>query len=122
MKDLLTRRNILIGAGGAVVLAGGAFEATRLMGNRHAPTPFDDLLNRLEDRDSSIEIGKSVLAEGEEFDAKTVAATLRARLGKATLAQAAVEDSAANRLLEAGGWVLPESVALLCALAARAAA
>lgn len=122
MKNVLTRRNILIGAGGAVVLAGGAFEASRLLSNRHAPTPFDDLLNRLDDRDGGIEVGKSVLAEAEEFDPKTVAATLRARLGKATLAQAAVEDSSADRLLEASGWVLPESVALLCALAAKAAA
>ncbi len=122
MKDLLTRRNILIGAGGAVVLAGGAFEASRLMSNRHAPTPFDDLLNRLEDRDGGIEIGKSVLAQAEEFHAKAVAASLRARLGQATLAQAAAADAAANRLIEAGGWVLPETVALLCALAAKAAA
>lgn len=120
MKDLLTRRNILIGAGGAVVVAGGVFEASRLLSDR--PTPFDDLLNRLDDREESIEIGSSVLAETEEFDAKTVAATLRARHGQSTLAQEAIEDSAADRLLEAGGWVLPETVALLCALAARAAA
>jgi hypothetical protein len=119
MKYLLTRRNILIGAGGAVVLAGGAYETSRLLGNR--PTPFDDLLNRLEDRDGGIEIGKSVLAEAEEFDPKTVAESLRTKLGQSTLAQAAVEDSAAGRLVEAGGWVVPECVALLCALAAKAA-
>lgn len=122
MKDLLTRRNILIGTGGAIVLVGGAFEANRLLRNRHAPTPFDDLLNRLEDRDGGVEIGKSVLAEAEEFDTKTAAASLRARLGPTTLAKAAAEDAAANRLLEASGWVLPETVALLCALAAKAAA
>jgi hypothetical protein len=121
MKDLLTRRNILIGAGGAVVVAGGAFEARRLAHN-HAPSPYDDLLERLDDRDSGIEVGKAVLAEMPEFDAGSVAAKLRGRLEHATLAQIASEDEASGRLLEGHGWVLPEAIALLCALAAKAAA
>lgn len=119
MKDLHTRRNILIGAGGVVVVAGGAFEASRLL--RHAPSPYDDLLAHLDDRDSSIEVGKAVLAETPEFDAKSVVAKLRDRLKHVTLAQAAAEDEAAGRLLEGHGWVLPEVIALLCALAANAA-
>lgn len=122
MKDLLTRRNILIGASGAVVVAGGAFEIGRLLRNHHAPSPYDDLLVHLEDRDSGVEIGKAVLAETPEFDARSVAAKLRAKLGHATLEQTAAEDEAAGRLLEGRGWVLPEVVALLCALAAKAAA
>lgn len=119
MKDLLTRRNILIGAGGAVVAAGGAFEAARLL--RPAPSPYDDLFARLEDRNNGVEIGKAVLAETAEFDAKSVAAKLRTTFQHATLSQTATADEAAGRLLEAHGWVLPESVALLCALAAKAA-
>ena len=120
MKDLLTRRNILIATGGVVVVAGGAFEASRLLG--HAPTPYDDLLAQLEDRDGAAAIGKTVLADADQFDPASAAATLRNRLSHATLAQIAGEDAAAGRLIEARGWVLPQAVALLCALAAKAAA
>ncbi len=119
MKDLLTRRNILIGAGGAVVVAGGAYEASRLL--RYAPSPYDDLLAHLEDRESGAEIGKAVLAEIPDFDAKSVAAKLRTKLQRTSVAQAAADDEAAGRLLEGHGWVLPETVAQLCALAADAA-
>jgi len=120
MKDLLTRRYILVGAGGAAVLAGGAFEASRLLGKRYAPSAYDDLLKHLEDRDQAVAIGESVLAETGAFDSKAVAGKLRGRLVHATWEQAASEDAAAGRILEAHGWVLPESLALLCALAAKA--
>lgn len=120
MKELLTRRNILIGAGGAVVLAGAAWEAVRLLGGRHAPSPYDDLLARLDDRDDAAEIGQAVLANVEDFDAKTAAADLRRRLQHMTLAEAAAKDAAEGRLVEAGGWVVPETLGLLCALAAKA--
>ena len=121
MKELLTRRNIVIGAGGAVVLA-AAFEGSRLLRKRHAPTAYDDLLSRLDDRDADAQIGEAVLANITDFDAKTVAAGARARLERKTLAQVASEDAVGGRLLEAGGWVIPETLGLLCALAAKAAA
>jgi hypothetical protein len=121
MKDLLTRRNILIGAGGAVVVAGGAFEASRLLRAHHAPTPYDDLLAQIEDRDSAIEVGKVLLADAGDFDAKSAAQVLRARLRNTTFTQAANDDAAHGRLLEAQGWVLPEAAAVPCLLAAKAA-
>ncbi len=120
MKDLLTRRNILIGAGGAVVVAGGVFEASRLLRKRYAPSAYDDLLKHLEDRDQAIAIGEAVLAETGAFDTKAVADKLRARLAHGSWEQVTGEDAAAGRILEAHGWVLPESLALLCALAAKA--
>ncbi|MBU6299584.1 MAG: hypothetical protein KGJ79_13075 [Alphaproteobacteria bacterium] len=122
MKDLLTRRNILIGAGGAVVAAGATFEAGRLLRKRYAPSPYDDLLARLDDRDGDVQIGEAVLADIDDFDAKAAAVELRARLQRNTLAQAVSRDAVEGRLLEARGWVVPETLGLLCALAAKAAA
>jgi len=121
MRDILTRRNVLIGAGGVVIVAGAAFEAGRLWRKRHAPSPYDDLLARLDDRDADAKIGEAVLAETTEFDAKAVAAGLRTRLDRVTLAQAVAKDAAEGRLLEAHGWVVPETIGLLCALAVKAA-
>ena len=122
MKDLFTRRNIVVGAGGAVVLAVAAFEGSRLLRKHHAPTPYDDLLAQLDNRDADAQIGEAVLANIGDFDAKTIAENARARLGRNTLAQLASRDAVEGRLLEAGGWVIPQTLGLLCALAAKAAA
>jgi hypothetical protein len=122
MKELLTRRNIVIGAGSAVVLAAAAFEGSHLLRKRHAPTSYDDLLSRLDNRDADAQIGEAVLANIDDFNVKTVAADARARLQSKTLAQVVSEDAREGRLLEAGGWVIPETLGLLCALAAKAAA
>jgi len=122
MKELLTRRNILIGAGGVVVLAAAAFEGSRLLLKRHAPTPYDDLLALLDDRDADGQIGEAALANIDDFDAKTVADELREQIGKRPLAQVMSEDASEGRVQEAGGWVMPETLAMLCALAAKAAA
>lgn len=121
MKDLVTRRNALIGAAIAVVLAGGAIETTRLLAKRHAPSPYDDLLAKLDDRDADAQIGEAVLADLGPFDANAAAAGLRPKLAQTGLLTAVQQDAAGGRLLEAQGWVLPETLGLLCALAAKAA-
>lgn len=118
----LSRRNILIGAGGVAVVAGVGIEGRRLLRKRYAPSPFDDLLMHLDNRDADAQIGEAVLSGQGNFDAAAVAADLRQRLKTGGLAEAAVKDAAGRRLIEARGWVLPESEALLCALAAKAAA
>ena len=122
MKELFTRRRILIGAGGAAVLAAAAFEGSRLLRKRYAPSPYDDLLALLDDRDADAQIGEAVLAEIDDFDAKAVSADVRERIGKRSLSQVMIEDAGDGRVLEANGWVMPETLALLCALAAKAAA
>ena len=122
MKDLFTRRRIVIGAGGTVVLAAAAFEGGRLLRKRYAPSPYDDLLALLNDRDADAQIGEAVLADIDDFDAKSVSASVRERIGKRPLAQVMLEDAGDGRLAEASGWVIPETLALLCALAAKAAA
>ena len=122
MKELLTRRNIVIGAGGTVALAAAAFEGRRLLRKRYAPGPYDDLLALLDNRDADAQIGEAVLAGIDDFDLKTVSESVRERIGKRKLAQVMSEDVGKGRVLEAGGWVMPETLALLCALAAKAAA
>ena len=122
IKELLTRRRILIGAGGAVALTAAGFEARRLLHKRYAPSPYDDLLKLLDDRDADAQIGEAVLAEIDDFDPKAAADDLRTRLAHRSLAQLAASNAAEGQLVEAGGWVLPETLGLLCALAAKAAA
>ena len=122
MNELFTRRKIVIGAGGAVVLAAATFEGTRLLRKHHAPTAFDDLLSQLDDRDAGAQIGEAALANSEDFDANAVATNLRARLKRDTLAQALSGDLSEGHLLEARGWVLPEMLGQLCELAAKATA
>ena len=80
------------------------------------------MLSRLDDRDADAQIGEAVLANAGDFDAKTVAANLRTRLKRDTLMQAASADVVEGHLLEARGWVIPETLGLLCALAAKTAA
>jgi len=122
MTELFTRRNIVIGASSAAVLAAAAFEGVRLIGKRRAPTPYDDLLARLDDRDADAQIGEAVLAGFDNFDPKTVAAEMRQRLERKSLPEVMLDDVRGGRVMEAGGWVLPETLALLCALAAKAEA
>lgn len=80
MKRLLTRRNVVIGAGGAVLLTAAAYEGVHLLRKRHPPSPYDDLLHRLDNRDADAPLGEAVLADIDDFDAKLAAAKLRARL------------------------------------------
>jgi hypothetical protein len=121
MKNHFTRRNILIGAGGAVAAMGALYEARSLLRVHYKPTPYDDLLALLDDRAAGVQVGNAVLVEIGAFDPGLAAADLRARLKDTTLAGAIVDDMAAGRLLEANGWVLPETLALLCAVAAQVA-
>ena len=116
----VSRRDAMIAGGGAAVLVAAGVGGRFLLRRRHAPSPYDDLLALLDDRDADAQIGETVLAEVEEFDPKAVADELRARIAKRPLATVLAEDVADGRIVEAGGWVLPETLGLLCALAAKA--
>ncbi len=115
-----TRRQILWLGGGVVVLAGGGVAARLLLRKRFAPTPYDDLIALVEDRDGAAQIGETVLAEVEDFEPTAMAADLRSRIAGRPLAGVIAEDASDGRLVEAGGWVLPETLGLICALAAKA--
>jgi len=114
----LTRRPVVVSALALIGLgvAGGiAVEAPRLL-RRRARTPFDDITDQLPREDVAVTVGKAVLADQHDFGATKTANVLRARSG--SLVRMAREDCAHGQMLEAGGWVLPQSLALACAVLA----
>jgi len=121
-SDAPVSRRTLIAGGLAVIGLGAAalvaWQAPALMSPRYAPTPFDDLLSRLPDRDNARRLGKAVLSKS--FDARSTATQLRARIGSNSLGDAMTADLTQGRLTEVHGWVLPETLTSLCALAAKA--
>lgn len=111
------RRTLIAGVAAAgVVLAGGLYRFTNLFVKHYPPTPYDDLLDKLTDRDQAARLGAKAAGT---FDVPGRAAALRASLQSQSLGAAAAVDIAAGRLVEVGGWVLPQTVAWLSALAAK---
>jgi hypothetical protein len=122
-KAQIGRRRLLEGlvaAAGIALAAVAVFEAPRLFAPRYAPSPFDDLLAKLPDRRRAIVVGAAFLSGAKSFDANGAATRLRKRLAATSLADAMEEDLRETRMVEAHGWVLPETLGALCALAARA--
>ena len=117
-----TKRSAIAGlAGLGLALAGGAaWRFTDLIVKHYPPTPYDDVLARLKDRAEAIKLGRAALGGMKGFSAAGAAGRLRAAFGAGGLSVAATIDTVNGRLVEADGWVVPESVALLAALAARA--
>jgi len=113
------KRRVFVGgiAAAGAVLAAGLYRFTDLLVKHYPPTPYDDLLERLTDRDQAGKLGAK--ASGA-FDAHSEASRLRAALQNKSLAAAADADIAAGRVTEIDGWLLPETVALLSVLAAKA--
>ena len=105
--------------GGVVVAAGaaaaGLYRFTDLFVKHYAPTPYDDLLVQLVDREQAAKLGARMTGGGE---AATLAAQLRGTM-KDGLAAAAAADAAAGRVVEVDGWVVPQSLARLAMLAAK---
>ena len=122
-KSAISRRLVLsgiLGALGLVALGGIAFEASELSRQRYKPSPFDDLLAKLPDRDSASRLGAAVIAETPGFSATRAARKLQTELAAASLADVLSADLAQNRMVEVRGWTLPATLADLCALAAKA--
>jgi hypothetical protein len=115
-----SRRQIVIAGALAAVGAAAVLEGPKLLKKRYAPSPYDDLLALLDDRDADAQLGEAVLAGRVDFDPDATAAALRARIAKRGLSAVVEEDAEQGRIVEANGWVLPQTLALLCALAAKA--
>jgi len=116
-KTTISRRPVIAGALALFGLAiGGAYEAGLFRARPKGP--YGDLLSSLDDLDDAPIVGRAYLAETKNFDAKAVAAQLRTRLSNRSLSDVLNIDITGNQIAEAGGWVLPETLALLCALAA----
>jgi hypothetical protein len=123
-KTEVARRPLLaglLGVLGVAAVGGAVYESGALFRKRYRPTPFDDLLSSLPDRDAAIRVGAAILAEEPGFDARKTAQQLRQEIGEKPLADVAAMDIDESRMVEIKGWVLPETLAKLCALAAKAA-
>jgi hypothetical protein len=120
-KSEIARRPLIAGALGVLgiaVVGGAAYEVPLLFRRRYPPTPFDDLLDRLSDRESARRLGAAVLRMGPAFDAGVAAQKLRTEFAQKPLAEIVETDLSENRLVEVQGWVLPMALTQLCALAA----
>jgi hypothetical protein len=113
-----TRRGVIVGATGLLAaVAAGLYRFTDLFVKHYPPTPYDDLLAQVVDREQAAILGRQVAGD---FDVPREAAGLRTRLAGSTLLSAAESDIATGRLAEVDGWLVPQVVARLSALAARA--
>ena len=118
MHSQATRR-LLIGAITAVVAAAVAVREFPLLFRHHyRRTPYDDLLSKLTDRDSSVAFGRAA-SKNAPGSAEAIAVLLRQRLRQSSLQTVSARELSQGRVFVAGGWVVPESLALICALAAR---
>ena len=125
LPKLTRRRLVVAGAaiGGAVVVSGIALEIPRMFRHR-ASGQYADLVNLLYDPDRAATVG-DILDAGDfantgtrEMDA--MAGRLRKRIETASLGRLLAEDDRdIDRMVEADGWVIPETLAELCVLAAH---
>jgi hypothetical protein len=116
----MRRRGFIAGlAAGIAVAAAGVYRFTDLFVKHYAPTPYDDVLAQLVDREQAAKLGVAALNGLPGFDARVAAMRLRATLGGG-LAAAVAADAMAGHVREVDGWLVPESLALLSALAAKA--
>ena len=110
------KRRAILGGLVAALAVGGAAWKFHLFGKHYPPTPYDDLLSQIEDREPAIIFGgvarKSLPGAGQ------LAAQLR-KDGR-TLRDRAKAEPGQDQTVEVAGWVVPQSVALYAALAAQA--
>lgn len=122
-KTQIARRPLLKGLAGAagLAIAGAAIvEAPKLWAPKHPSSPYDDLLAQVPDRDSAMRVGEAYLAGHRGFNAAAAAGILRRRLEVHSFGAILENDLLQAHMAEARGWVLPETLLSLCALAAKA--
>jgi hypothetical protein len=112
----MTRRGILAGLAAILAIAGGAAWKFRLFAKHYPPTPYDDLLGQIVDREPAIVFGR---AAGKSLPGAAQMA-VELRRDRRTLAERAAAEPGEAQIAEVAGWVVPQSVALYAALAARA--
>jgi hypothetical protein len=113
----VSRRDLLLAGGGAAGIALLGASAYQIFRPHHAPTPYDDLLDLLESREDAARAGSLMTAI--PGDAAMLAKELRATFSGFSLAQICARELDRKELFLADGWVVPNSLARLCALAAR---
>jgi len=115
-----SRRAMVAGGGVAAALGAAALGLTlpRWLSHRYAPTPYDDLLGELVDREQAARLGAVARSELPAFSARAAARELRQRFEQRNLAEVLDADIREDRIAEVSGWLLPDSLAQLCTLAA----
>ncbi len=113
-----TRRWLIAGVTAVSAAAVAVREVPVLLRHRYRRTPYDDLLSKLGDRDASVAFGQ-VTSRSAHGSAGAIAALLRERLRWSSLQTVSARELSLGHVFVAGGWVVPESLALICALAAR---
>jgi hypothetical protein len=122
MSQDIPRRPLLIALGavlGVGVVGGGLYESGLLGRRPHSAAGYEDLLSGLGDRDTANRLGDAVLGEAETFETRAIAHELRKHIAHRPLAAVLAADLAEDRVVETKGWVLPETLALLCGLSAK---
>lgn len=115
----LSRRSLTIGgiaAAGAAVIAGAIYEAPKLF-KRRLHGEYAELVGKLNDPEKAAIVGRVVDDRGNP--SKEELSDLKKALAANSLADVATADAQKDRLAEADGWVLPATLATLCALAAQ---
>lgn len=117
----MNRRSMIAFAGSGIAVAVGAlgYEAWHVLGKHYQPTPYDDLLDLLSDRDAAKRVGRAFLKEHPDFTAKDAAAALRRRISHRSLDTVVDAEIRRGEITEAGHWLMPQTLAGLCALAAK---
>ena len=117
--NLSRRATVLAAAAGLAAAGAVAFEASHLLGKHYPPTPYDDLLALLPERDVAKTVGRTFLSQHTDFSPKRAANALRGHLAKRDLPSLLTEEIGHGELSVAGGWIMPATLLGLCALAAR---
>ena len=118
------KRRIVIGgvAAAALAAAGGAAWKLRLFRKHYPPTPYDDLLNQIVDRDAAIQLGQAKHL-GDDMAAQNLTVQDIARILRQpghVLATRAPQDALAGDVVEIDGWIIPTTLRLYSLLAAKA--
>ena len=109
---------MMAGAGAlAAAVAAGAVWALKPAPKHYPPTPYDDLLARLDDRDWAAKFGAAAQKALPDYRPQAAASRLHGLMGNGTLRTAALRDAGVGRVVEVNGWLVPESAALMAALA-----
>jgi hypothetical protein len=99
--------------------AASLYRFTDIFVKHYAPTPYDDVLSRLEDREQAAKLGAVALKQQPDFDTAASAQRLRAALEHGNFREVVLADAETGRVQLVEGWVLPQSVAVLSAIAAK---
>lgn len=116
----MSRRRVVTGVAvlGGLAASGASYKAWQLFSDLYPGTPYDDLLTLLPDRKAAASLGTAIIAARAASPAP-IATRLRLHIGKRPLQSVMHEDVSQGRTIEAGRWIIPETLALLCVLAAR---